>query len=183
MPRLGVAGRVALALFGVLLLAVAGVFGGLPTLNELEKREQVRTAASTDATVLSTNVSRVGGDSRDESDSFDYDVRVTYEYTAGGETYTSSAVEPPGSAGAGAVRVDTMAEAESLTAEYGANGTVTAYYLPERPSTSFLEQETVPLVALAIPVGFALLPAGVGLFLLAIAAGVVDLGGYRYGPS
>jgi hypothetical protein len=41
----------------------------------------------------------------------------------------------------------------------------------------------VTLVALAIPVGFALLPAGVGLFLLAIAAGVVDLGGYRYGPS
>jgi hypothetical protein len=71
MSRLGVGGRVLLALFGVALIAVAAVFGGLPTLNEREKRDQVRTAASTEATVLSTNASRVGGDSRDESDSFD----------------------------------------------------------------------------------------------------------------
>jgi len=182
MSRLGVGGRVLLALFGVAPVAVAAVFGGLPTLNELEKRDQVRTAASTEATVLSTNASRVGGDSRDESDSFDYDVRVTYEYTVDGTTYTSSAVEPPGSAGAGAVRVDTMEEAGALADEYGTNETVTAYYLPEEPSTSFLRKETVELVALDIPVGFALLPGGVGLVLLAVAVGVVHLGGpgYRY---
>ena len=109
-------------------------------------------------------------------------MRVTYAYRVEGETYTGSAVGPPGSAGAGSARVDTMEAAEALADEYGTNETVTAYYLPEEPSTSFLRKETVELVALDIPVGFALLPGGVGLVLLAVAVGVVHLGGpgYRY---
>ncbi len=158
------------------------VFAGLPIQNELQRNQVVASAEPVDATVLSTNVThRVGGgiDRNDEADPY-YSVTVRYRYTVDGTTYDGSNVTPPGATDSGTdLRKPTRSAAESFVDDYEVNSTVTAYHLPDDPSTSFLVKRTTPMVQLAIPAAFGLFFGVPGAVLLGLGLGVLDLGFLR----
>lgn len=108
-------------LFLGLLVAVAFVVGGgylwAAQSGPIDDYEPV------EATVISSEVvSGTEGDSKPA---------ITYEYTVGGRTYTSSNVLPgPGESSAG--------DAHQIVDNHPEGKQVTAYYNPENPSESFL---------------------------------------------
>jgi hypothetical protein len=170
-------GRTVLRVLGALagvVLVVSGIgVAGVPTYNELQKRQQVSNAEPVNATVLDTTVDRHVQRERGETTT-EYRVRVTYRYAHGGETYRSDDVTPPGAGGAGAVVEGTQPDAEQVAARYEPNETVTAYYLPSDPSVAFLERHTAPLALLALPIGFGVVLVVVGGVLLAASAGLLS---------
>ena len=174
-------GRTVLRILGALagiVLVVSGIgFAGIPTYNELQKRQQVSNAEPVNATVLDTTVDRHVERERGETTT-EYRVRVTYRYAHEGETFRSNDVVPPGTGGAGAVVEGTQTEAEQVAARYEPNETVTAYYLPSDPSVAFLERQTSSPALLAIPIGFGLVFEVVGGALLAASAGILSIPRY-----
>ena len=94
--------------------------------------DAVQTATGTeevDAEILTTGVS---GDPNN-----DYRVQISYEYTYGGESYTSDNVFP----GTGVEEFSSRGSAEDFVAEYPEGETVTAYVDPDDPSSAHLEAE------------------------------------------
>lgn len=120
---------------------VAAGFGmtAIHVQNSMRASDVVESARPVDATVLSTSIEkhrtceggRCGGD--DQA----FAVHVTYEYTVDGTRYESSRMLPPTEPGTGR-EFDDRPGAERFLANYSVNDTVTAYYLPDDPDTSFL---------------------------------------------
>lgn len=88
------------------------------------------TAEEVDAVVKDSHVSRVSGAERK------YRVRVTYEYTYGGENYTSDNVF---AGTTDADRFSNRGSAESFMGSYPEGETVTAHIDPDDPSRAHLE--------------------------------------------
>lgn len=111
-----------------------------------DQRQEVRTFESTDATVLSSEVSGSVGSP---------EIDITYEYTVDGETYRSSNIYP------GAF--DVNSNAESVVADNPEGATVTAHYNPENPSNAFLvERKNTLLLLLLTAFGVLLTAIGLG---------------------
>jgi hypothetical protein len=163
--------RIAAVAFGLGLLVVSMLVGGAPLVNAWNQHQVAQEGVETEATVLSTDVEEElrGGDAGDEEDTprTHYYAQVTYRYTVDGETYeSSSVVVPPKQQDPGGKRFKSLDDAKSFLSNHPADGTVTAYYLPDAPETSFLVKPDVIGPALALPLLFGLPFAAGGAWLL-----------------
>lgn len=134
----------------ILLIGVAAATFGV--YDYVQQNQAVENAVEVDATVVETGVdsvsSRRGGP--------DYKPTATYEYSYGGESYTSSNVFPS----MVSKDYDTRSSAESALGEYEAGETVTAYVNPDSPSDAFLLNETSNSPLLFTAIGGALALVG-----------------------
>jgi hypothetical protein len=131
-------------------LALLG-YGGYDYVQQSEALSDTETV---DATVLETSIEEI----QQRRGRVDYEPTVTFEYSYGGETHTSSQLYPATIA----PDYDTRSTAESQLDGYESGATVTAYVDPDSPGSAFLLDERS---------GATLKFAGIGA-LLAIVGGV-----------
>jgi len=133
-----------------LVLGVACIAGGGYLL--YDSFQATLNAEEVDAEVLESDVSGTSGTERE------FRVRVTYEYSYEGQTYTSDNIYPS----TGGDRYSSQGSAESFLEEYPEGKTVTAYVNPDDPSEAFLESEVRMQMVIA--------------YLFVIVLGIVALG-------
>jgi len=165
--------RIAAIAFGLGLLVVSLLVGAAPLVDAWNQHQVAEDGVETEATVLSTDVEqevRSGGTDEEDTPRTHYYAQVTYRYTVDGETYeSSSVVVPPKQQDPGGKRFKSLDDAKSFLSNHPADGTVTAYYLPDAPETSFLVKPDVIGPALALPPLFWLPFAAAGAWLLRAA--------------
>lgn len=153
-------------LLGIGLLVVAVVVGVLPLVNAWNQHQVADDAVETEATVLSTNVER-NVEPGNETPRIRWYAQVVYRYEVDDESYTGSGVVvPPKRRGPDGKRFEEREDAEAFLQDYPENATVTAYYLPDDPETSFLVGPDVIGPELAIPIVFALPFGAAGIYVL-----------------
>lgn len=91
-------------------------------------------AETVDATIVSTSIERL--DERRGTD--DYSPQATFNYTYGGEPYTSSNMYPGGVSHEFGTKEDARAQLEG----YEPGSTVTAYVPSDSPGNAFLKHES-----------------------------------------
>ncbi|QCC51935.1 DUF3592 domain-containing protein [Halapricum salinum] len=117
-------------LWGILVFVLIGgglIYGGLHLQSEMPGADET---VKMNATVLESDYTQRGSGSDRQ-----FVIRVTYEYTVDGQTYTSSNVK----AGAESYTVDRRERAELLaTEQWAAGNTVEADVDPDDPETAYL---------------------------------------------
>ena len=115
-------------------------------------------AEPTDATVLSSGVVDTD-DTGSSEDAAEYTVRVEYQYTYGGETYTTQNLCPGVGSGC-KPSSDFRTDMQEFVEKYPEDETVTAYVPPSNPDSGYLIQTDPSPVYLGI--------AGVGVLLVVL---------------
>jgi hypothetical protein len=164
------------AVFVLLGVAIA-VGGSLSAFNAIQAADA---GVETEGTVVGTNITQEWEDDgtdqseREEQDRI-YFAQITYNYTVDGEQYTSSTykvpplvTDPPGN------EFDSRQDAELFLADHEPGSSVTVYYMPDDPETSFLEKPEYNVGELALPVLFGLPFAVVGMVILLYARGIIN---------
>ncbi|MFC3957308.1 DUF3592 domain-containing protein [Halovivax cerinus] len=107
-------------------------------------------AESVEATVLTSEVyDAEPGDAPNDRTDDEYRPRVEYEYSYGGQVYTSDTLCP--GAGSGCVpEGNTPEPATHFLENYAEGETVTAYVQPDDPSTAYLVEDGAPLQYLGL---------------------------------
>jgi len=154
-PKLSLRGTdLSPALGGILMLVIGLALTGYGAYDYVQQSEALDDTETVDAAITDTGIEEI----QQRRGRVDYEPTVTFEYSYGGETHTSSQLYPA----AIAPDYDTRSAAESQLAEYQTGETVTAYVDPDSPGSAFLRAERS---------GATLKFAGIGA-LLAIVGGV-----------
>lgn len=131
-PSNGRAGRLFLALIGVMLITVGGVFSWL-MIRSYQNASESRQWAQTDALVLRSVIDeRIFKGSPRE-----FRLNVLYGYQYEGKEYTSDTISPRG-----AKWTKKADEVTALAKQYATNSSHTAWVNPEQPEEAILEHDT-----------------------------------------
>lgn len=106
-------------------------------------QEDRNNAETVTATVISSEVVEV----RNSEGQIQHSPEVTYRYTYGGTTYTSSSLYPNNGS-----MVGSESRAREIASQYSESKTLTAYVNTEDPNAAFLIDESAPLWYWAGPV-------------------------------
>jgi len=155
-------------IIGVALVVIAAVFVGGVIMGPVSTYQEVQSHETTQAEIVQSGMESATEEDDGETE-VEYYPRIEYEYAVDGTTYADTQVFHPTQVGneSGELRgkeFDSRGDAQDVVDRYESGTSTTAYYDPDDPSVSYLEDPSNDLLMTAGMMGaFGLILGGIGI--------------------
>lgn len=115
-------------------------------------QDRIDLSQSTNGEVINNNIERKL-DSQDDSNVYEYHFTINYKYTVNGKEYTNNYVSPVSKENV----FDSQSRANNYKSSYSIGESITVYYMPDDPTTSFIEKSSSsPITMMIVSIVFIL---------------------------